>query len=399
LYWPEQIYDFMKWRYTSKMKNRKIIIGGNTATVNPSILIGMGCEVFLGDGENWREFNDKTYIVNSETNEPKEKSVAKGITPLLYEDIQTTRRAFMELARGCANRCLFCQYSWLKPYQESDITDIKNVINKCKTKSIRAFSADRFQHSQFKHIKDIFDRKGKNDTGSDLSIRFLLKNPEMINYTLKCRTGVEGMSYRLRKMIGKNFNDDRIVEFSKIISDNGKKTMDWYMIYGLPTECENDIIEFKNLLIRLDNELPEGFVLCIHWNAFTPSAQTPLQWAACDANKLSDKMDKYLFSTRDNKRIKILHKPKRTSTTTLIKRMVAIRSNEDIQLLTSFNKQMNKILANPSQFLREWKKRKGFDLMGELPEGFIFPWDKYIKYDKDRMYRMYKKRVLNNEKA
>jgi hypothetical protein len=35
LYWPEQIYNFIKFRYGFGMKDKKIIVGGNTATVNP----------------------------------------------------------------------------------------------------------------------------------------------------------------------------------------------------------------------------------------------------------------------------------------------------------------------------------------------------------------------------
>ncbi|MDD5414632.1 MAG: hypothetical protein PHH96_07400 [Smithellaceae bacterium] len=36
LYWPEQLYGFIRWRYDAKMKNKKVIVGGNYPTTSPS---------------------------------------------------------------------------------------------------------------------------------------------------------------------------------------------------------------------------------------------------------------------------------------------------------------------------------------------------------------------------
>ena len=391
LYWPEQLYDFMKWRYNMNPK-KHVIVGGNTATVNPAPLIAMKSDVFLGDGELFDNGNE--YIVSLNTHEPVKKAFCENIYPIKFEDVQDNRRTFCEMSRGCRNKCMFCQYGWLKPYRESDIADLMHTINSAKTKSIRIFAADRFQHSKYPEIRHILDKKGKCDTGSDASLKFILKNPDYLKYTRKIRVGIEGMSTKLRKMIGKNYTDDDIVNFCLLLVENNIKCLDFYMIYGLPYENEDDVIQFKNLLIKLDEKLPIGYTIAIHWNAFTPSAQTPFQWASSSYYYNTEHMCKHLFETRENKRIKIMHKPKFTSKWTILRRMLAIRSStKTVNLLYN----VNKYKKAPTLLVNKYKEIMGVDLCGEWPLEKVFPWDKYVIYDKDKMKSLYTNRILKQQ--
>lgn len=390
LYWPEQLYDFIRWRYSARMKNKKVIIGGNYPTTSPQAVAPFCDGIYMGDGELW-DGTSETYM--AERGNPKERATAKLISPYLYEDVQQTRRTFIEMSRGCKNKCLFCQYGWLKPYRECDIADIKMCIDRAKTKSIRVFAADRFQHSSYKEIRQAMIKRGKTDTGSDISIRWILKHPEYLQYTKKVRIGVEGLSFRLRKMVGKNYNDDDIVRFCTMVADAGIKSLDWYMIYGLPTETDDDVVEFETLLDKLNSAMPNGYTIAIHWNAFTPSAQTPLQWAAPAVGEFSG-LRKMFSEYRRNDRIKIYHKPKLTSYDTIVGRMLAIRStSETAKLVFNFANKRLEMLRKKGFLLAEYERLVGAPLMGEWPIEKSLPWDEYCVYDKDLMLRLYYKVV------
>lgn len=389
LYWPEQIYPLIKWLYQEKMEDRAVLVGGNTATANPDILLAFVDRVYLGDGEEWDGSWEHRFIVEKEN--PLSKDIARtvNILPIAFEDVQMTRRAFCEIARGCRNRCLFCQYGWMKPYREADIADIRQIILRAKTKSIRAFSADRFQHSHYPQIRVLLEKKGAADTGSDVSLPWTLKHPEFLAYTKKVRTGIEGMSERLRFLVGKHYTDDDVIEFCVRVAEAGIKCLDWYMIYGLPTETAGDVEAFRKLLLRLDKVMPEGYTLAIHWNAFTPSAQTPFQWDESAYGYDTEPMQRLLFTRKDNQRITLMHKPKFTSDATLLKRMLAIRGfQENRDLIFTLAKHPRYFKTHRASILKEYTAQTGLDLIGKWPEDTVFPWDKWVNYPRDKMWKV-----------
>jgi hypothetical protein len=396
LYWPEQLYNFIRWRYSHVMRNKKVIVGGNYPTTSPAAVAPFCDAIYLGDGDGWDGRDDSFIAVKGS---PRKRSIAPHISPYLYEDLQQSRRSFVEISRGCKNKCLFCQYGWLKPYRECDYQDIAMNIDRARTKSVRVFAADRFQHSAYNSIRGLMEKRGKADTGSDVSIKFLLKHPEYLKYTNKVRVGIEGLSYRLRKMVGKDYDDSEVVRFCTLVADAGIKSLDWYMIYGLPTETERDVEHFKKLLIDLNREMPQGYTIAIHWNAFTPSAQTPFQWAR-PATGSFPALREMLTHFHDNDRIKIYHKPKMTGFDTLLKRMFAIRSTEaTAKLAFNFANKMPDFLRHPDFLLSEYRRATGADLMDEWPTEKQMPWDDYCLYERDVMLKLYRKVVISENSA
>lgn len=389
VYWPEQIYRFVKWRYG--LPGRRVIVGGNYPTTSPQALLPFDVDVFQGDGELFSDPENCEYIYRGY---PVSRAIADRVLPRIYEDVQQTRRSFCEISRGCRNRCLFCQYGWLKPYREASLIDIEEVIKQARTKSIRVFAADRFAHSQYPKVREIMNRMGKNDTGSDITIREILKYPERLDYTNKVRVGVEGMSARLRKLVKKPYTDDEIVTFCRMVADAGIKSLDFYMIYGLPTETDDDVDSFRTLLARLDEEMPEGYTIAIHWNAFTPNAQTPFQWAAAAGIENHYLNERIMESHEYNNRIKIYHKPKLTSEWTLIKRMLAIRGGESMKAyIFAVARNEARCRRGRADILRAFKEAEGVDLMGEWPLDKPLPWDDICIYEREKMEKLYRKAV------
>lgn len=393
LYWPEQIYDFLKWRYGQK-KDRKIIVGGNTATANPSPIISSGCYCYLGDGELWDGSFDHKHIVKIDC--PTEKALSLNISPVKYEDLQDSRRAFCEMSRGCANKCMFCQYGWLKPYRECDIEDIKNIITSAKTKSLRLFAADRFQHTRYRDIRGIMDKAGKCDTGSDVSMRFVYNNTDYLKYTNKVRCGLEGMSERLRRLIGKPFKDEMVVNFCKMVADAGIKSLDFYMIYGLPTEEKEDIQCFVELINKIDTVMPDGYCIAFHWNAFTPSAQTPFQWAKSSFGYDRTYLERLVLGKdRINKRIKIMNKPTFTSDYTIVQRLLCIRASDEVyKLIYNIAIKGGQLKKDYNFIIKEYERLVGVSLVDEWPLEKQLPWDKYVIYDREKMLDLYKRKLL-----
>jgi len=386
LYWPEQILDFVRLRF--QMKGRRFIVGGVSATANPSLVCSFDADVYLGDGEVITNIDDDQRIVSLGNKEPRERGFCENIYPIRYEDIQDNRRTFIELSRGCKNHCLFCQYGWAKPYRECDPVDIGICVDQSKTKSIRAFAADRFQHSKYDEIRERLGKRGKLDTGSDMSIRFVLKNPDYLKFTTKVRTGVEGVSHRLRKMIGKFFSNDDLCNFLNLVWGANIRCIDFYMIYGLPTERPEDYDEFQALIMRLDEICPENANIAIHWNRFSPSPQTPFQWEACELPSWTEKKMLSLFSERKTKRLRITHRPLLTGDETFFRRILCTRAGERSKNIVWAVAKNEAIISTPigrKKVAAEFRKCEGFDLLGQIPEEIKLPWDDYVIYKKSAM--------------
>jgi radical SAM superfamily enzyme YgiQ (UPF0313 family) len=388
LYWPEMIYEFLRWRYQPHMKGRRVIVGGNYATTSPQVIRAADADVFLGDGECYDGSEDNAYLASDSG--PRMRAIADAVIPMPYEDVQQTRRAFCEISRGCKHKCLFCQYGWLKPYREADVIDIAEVVKRTRTKSVRVFAADRFNHSKYPKIRAQIKALGKCDTGSDITIEEILAHPEWLAYTNKVRVGVEGQSERLRRQVGKPYTDDDIVRFCRLVSDAGIKSMDWYMIYGLPSETDVDTEAFDALLRRIDAELPAGYNLAIHFNAFQPNAQTPYQWAAPAARASMPVFDLLSGQRRPNTRIKLTFRPNvGTNEWTMIKRVLAVRAPSEMRnacYAIASNEAKSK---RGDAIVRAFRDATGYDLLGEAPFDTAFPWDRYCVYDRDKMARIW----------
>jgi radical SAM superfamily enzyme YgiQ (UPF0313 family) len=366
------------------MKGRRVIVGGNYATTSPSAVLPFCDAVYLGDGESWDgEWSGPHVILPGESG--KRIAVEKNIMPSVFSDVQDNTRDFVEISRGCRNKCLFCQYGWLKPYREANLVDCMEVMKRCKSRTVRVFAADRFQHSCYPQLRAWLDKTGKTDSGSDMSIAFLLRNPEWLKFTNKVRVGVEGCSHFLRKLVLKPFSDEDLVRFCRVVVDAGIKCFDWYMIYGLPGEREEDAEQFLELVRKVDAALPEKYTMCLHWNAFTPNAMTPFQWAAAATTQHKTLLDG-LAKPFAGQRATWMHKPLLTNRWTVIKRMACIRSSEATKaLIFSMAKNESKWKTATGAVEREFKSLTKKDLCAAWPESDPFPWDGMVEYNRQKM--------------
>ena len=390
VYWPQQVFDIIRWQKNNGIAigSRTIVAGGNTATANPAALFPWVSHVYLGDGESWDGDLDGPHVVTVDS-EAKPIHVAAEINPQPYVDTQRIPRTFIELSRGCRNNCFFCQYGWLKPYRESNISDVVQLVKRRKTKSVRMFAADRFQHSAYLAARELLDAERLTDTGSDISVRYVNRHPELLRLTKKFRTGIEGMSERLRRMVAKPLADDHICLAMENAIAAGIKCFDWYMIYGLPTESEVDASAFLALLGKLA-PIMRGQTLAIHWNAFQPNALTPMQWCSAAWQAPADRLRR--IERRRFPGMKLTHRPLLTSSATMIERMIAVRAcaaTARICYNVATNRQLLK--KHPDLVLREFERTAGFSAVEALPVETELPWDRYVRYDRAKVARIYTK--------
>ena len=387
LYWCEQLYDLIRWKRTQWDGKSRIVVGGNSATANPAACFPWADAVWLGDGEAWNGDWEHPSLVKLGAGAGP-IAIQERLFPIPYEDIQKARRAFIEISRGCKNKCAFCQYGWLKPYRETELEEVLAAIHSVKVKSVRVFAADRFQHTAYVDIRKALETSGRLDTGSDVSIRFLLKYPEYLAFTHKIRCGIEGMSENLRRFVHKPLTDEQIVEAHAKAREQDIKCFDWYMIYGLPGETDADAEAFVRLLEKLAKVMP-GQTLAIHFQAFQPNALTPMQWDAAAVEYPKERLRNIMG--RRVPGLKLAYRPDGpTGDATMFRRMLAVRGNETTDRLAWNVAYRPRVLRDADLIRLEFQAATATPLDGSMDIGTRLPTDQYVLYDRDRLVKVRK---------
>lgn len=384
-YWPEQIFDLIRWLATHPGKS--LLVGGNSPSTNPSLYHALRATVYHGDAEM---YDDGCAHLSDGADETPEATIAvvPRVAPISgYVDSQkegrSSKRYFCEISRGCKNRCFYCQYGWLKPYREANITDIAEALRFASTKTVRIFAADRFQHKHYSLINSLCSCFGITDSGSDLSVRFARKHGELFQHTRKCRFGIDGLSERVRAAVGKPTTDDDIIGAMENARAAGIKSFDWYMIYGFPGETEDDIAAFHALVDRVGKTMPGG-TLAIHWNAFQPNAMTPLQWEKpATAARLAERQ-KRVCAVRYG--CKVMHKPPASSPLRVaIRTMLARASAAHLPVVRTIAYRPS--AARSVEQLTQALRSLGPDPLRSYDIGEPMPWDGVVSYQRDAMMR------------
>ena len=269
LFFYRNIYEFEWFLRNSGLKKRKkkpiLICGGMQATVTPEIVAEMCDYVFIGDAENsftdiknnieagksLKEIPGMYWSVKEEIPEP---ICVDKLEPfwLLKKDGGQGR---VEISRGCKHKCKFCMLSKLKPYRELDYSDIKKCVLDMKGKGVKRtslFAPERTEHTSWNEIQSLLMRLKMMDTGSDARLEHLHR----IKNRNKATFGLEGISYKLRKEVGKPFKEDFIINKMKEFTERQMNiSFLWaYFIADLPGENEDDWKELYEFFCRIESE-------------------------------------------------------------------------------------------------------------------------------------------------
>lgn len=163
-------------------------------------------------------------------------------------------RNFQEGPIGCNHKCLFCGYTWHRKFVSPN-------------------AYYKMEDSLFGNIAD-----------KERAMLDLHEDPGGIDFAHLRTTAIDGMSERLRCMVGKRITRAIMLEFlGAMLRYEGKPhQLKIYNIIGYPTETEDDWREFLETLREADMTAPvreKQWSIVLHSTPFRPMPATPLACA------------------------------------------------------------------------------------------------------------------------
>lgn len=201
----------------------------------------------------------------------------KWLTP--HTEI-THDRVPVEIARGCPNRCTFCQARAVySPYRERKSETVVGIIHDIYQNSgyenFSLLSLSASDHSQIEKIIDeLVDFCKPRRIGLSLpslrvdeitgSLYQRLKRLKKISLTVALETGSDS----LRKKLNKNIDANALFDATERIRDLGTRHIKLYFMFGFPDEQDEDLYEIGNFLQRLKDKTRLSFNVSL--NIFIP---------------------------------------------------------------------------------------------------------------------------------
>lgn len=218
-----------------------------------------------------------------------EQAIASDISVTLRSSITVSHDGSrrIEIARGCQYKCTFCSLGWRTPVRENKAEQIVPAI-RLSGKRVHLQAGDAESHSEIDTIRTALRAHGGSDQGWTGRLDSLFENPDQtIPGQKRYAFGVEGVSFRLRRAVGKGYlTDERLIDdtcrFFEAIEGDGKGRAAWHIITGLPTERAEEGLELMRVIMAIDERRrgKKARNLSLHWQPFQPLPGTPMQWCA-----------------------------------------------------------------------------------------------------------------------
>ncbi len=189
----------------------------------------------------------------------------------------------MEAVRSCDRGCCYCLACWIgRPKRERSLKKLDAILEDAKkytpVPKISLIGAGVSDHSQLKEIPSLVSSKGFQLSVPSLRVESI--SQEIAHAIVKggqrtVSLAPESASLALRRSIGKDMDEDSLLEASKILYESGVKKLKLYFLIGLPGEEERDVMLIPGLARRI---LKTGFSeVVLSVNPFVPKPHTPFQ--------------------------------------------------------------------------------------------------------------------------
>jgi len=228
----------------------------------------------------------------------------------------THDRAQIEIARGCPNRCFFCQArSMYFPYRERSPVRVLELADGIYKKSgyenisLLALSASNYSNIE-SLVSDLVDYCSKRTIGLSLpSLRIEDVVDKLHKYLFRIKKvsatfAVEAATQRLRDTINKKIDIKKLMEAARVLRSLHSRRIKLYFMYGLPFEEDDDLIAIKGFLEKLIGDSHLKINLSI--NIFIPKPFSHFENVMMNSKKeLERKRSIILASVPRNSGIKI----------------------------------------------------------------------------------------------
>jgi len=216
-------------------------------------------------------------------------------------------RVVIEIMRGCAHRCRFCQAGicYLPVRIRNRETIFRLIGESYKNTGYEEFSLMSLSSGSYPGIVPLADELARMNTLKDNGIGLsfsslriedvLSRLPESIKKLKK--TGLtlapEAGTERLRRVISKEIDIGKLLEAVGAAKKEGWRRIKLYFMIGLPTEGYVDIDGILEILHKIYDSVKRGpFDIVASISPFIPKPHTPFQWEEMEpTDGLSQKME------------------------------------------------------------------------------------------------------------
>lgn len=219
---------------------------------------------------------------------------APYISKPLVPNIESVHdRATLELYRGCASGCRFCQAGfWYRPIRERSAKKCAALARDMLSNTgFGELSLCSLSTSDYTGLEELEDElapycRERGITMALPSLRISSFKPDMAKDSRKSSLtfAPEAGTQRLRDVINKNVSEAEIDKIS-VAFEAGYDSVKLYFMMGLPTETDEDIAGIAQICKRLKSLYWEkrhrrGLNISVSCAVFIPKPCTPFQWEA-----------------------------------------------------------------------------------------------------------------------